>query len=88
MSALPQRAMANAPDTVTWERLVDVEPRLEALRLQVSSDDDRSWDVYENYKGEMCALVGRDAEDDGLPDWMLTPIAYDVAHAAILRPHW
>ena len=77
-----------APESVTWADLVDVEPRLDDLRTEVASDPDRSWRAYGRWKGELCTLVGWYADDDGLPDWMLTPAAYDVAHDAILGPHW
>ena len=79
---------ADTPETVTWDQLVDVEPRLEELRRLVAADSDRSWQAYEDYKETMVQLVGREADEDGLPDWMLTPAAYDVANDAILGPHW
>ena len=76
------------PESVSWSEMVDVEPRLEDLRQEVEDDANRSWNAYRKFKGRMCALVGWHADDDGLPDWMLTPAAYDVAHDAILGPHW
>lgn len=72
---------------MTWEELVVLEPRLEALLAEVKSVRGnyhrriRMWYVEPNYKGLVTALVGQGAKNNPA---LKTHEAYDIAYQTLV----
>lgn len=71
---------------ITFHDLVKEQPKLTEIREAAQGwyqGPDR-WRNYEKLKASMCSCVGMSAKS-GLPRFMYTVQAYDVAHYAIFK---
>lgn len=73
-------------DKLTFKQLQQVKPELTLIKRSAQGwyQTVQRWTHYELLKSAMCKCVGMTAEK-GLPQFMYTTEAYDVAHHAIFK---
>lgn len=71
---------------MTWEQIVEIEPRIQALYDRVSKPHEQTEYEWASVKMEFTDLVGFFAELDN--DWLFTSEAYDLVYERMLKAFW